>query len=109
MGGRHSARPVPTLILCVQVIETYSVSEHHTPTWQRSTPPVRSVGCWLCRDARERALVRRWRYRGGARGGRGVSAWGDAAVALLRTQRGYRNVPVDDDAQILRFADEEES
>jgi hypothetical protein len=26
----------------------------------------------------------------------------------LRTQRGYRTVPVDEDAQILRFADEEE-
>ena len=43
-----------------------------------------------------------------------VVAFGAVAERLrgttlpLRTQRGYRNVPVDEDAQILRFEDEEE-
>ena len=38
-----------------------------------------------------------------------VAEWVRGATLPLRTQRGYRNVPVDEDAQILRFADEEES
>lgn len=37
-----------------------------------------------------------------------VSEWAHGATLSLRVQRGYRNVPVDEDAQILRFADEEE-
>ncbi|KAH8981343.1 Oligoxyloglucan reducing end-specific cellobiohydrolase [Lactarius akahatsu] len=37
-----------------------------------------------------------------------VAEWARGATLSLRTQRGYRNVPVDEDAQILRFADEEE-
>lgn len=28
-------------------------------------------------------------------------------MMALRAQRGYRNVPIDEDAQILRFEDEE--
>ena len=37
-----------------------------------------------------------------------VAEWARSATLSLRTRRGYRNVPVDEDAQILRFADEEE-
>ncbi|KAI0262354.1 Oligoxyloglucan reducing end-specific cellobiohydrolase [Gloeopeniophorella convolvens] len=37
-----------------------------------------------------------------------VAGWLRSAALGMRTRRGYRNVPVDEDAQILRFADEEE-
>ena len=32
----------------------------------------------------------------------------DGLVSGVRSRRGYRDVPVDEDAQILRFEDEEE-
>lgn len=38
-----------------------------------------------------------------------VAEWVRDATFSLRSRRGYRDVPVDEDAQILRFADEEES
>ncbi|KAF8264511.1 Oligoxyloglucan reducing end-specific cellobiohydrolase [Lactarius quietus] len=37
-----------------------------------------------------------------------VAEWVRETSLPLRTRRGYRDVPVDEDAQILRFADEEE-
>ncbi|KAI0248766.1 Oligoxyloglucan reducing end-specific cellobiohydrolase [Lactifluus subvellereus] len=37
-----------------------------------------------------------------------VGRWVHEAMLTLRARRGYRNVAVDEDAQILRFADEEE-
>lgn len=36
-----------------------------------------------------------------------ASEWVRDATFALRSRRGYRDVPVDEDAQILRFADEE--
>jgi hypothetical protein len=36
-----------------------------------------------------------------------VAAWVREVTWSLRSQRGYRNVAVDEDAQILQFADEE--
>jgi len=38
-----------------------------------------------------------------------VAEWVRDVTLPLRRRRGYRDVPVDEDAQILRFADEEES
>lgn len=38
-----------------------------------------------------------------------AAEWVRDATLPLRRRRGYRDVPVDEDAQILRFADEEES
>jgi hypothetical protein len=37
-----------------------------------------------------------------------VAEWVRDATFSLRSRRGYRDVPVDEDAQILRFADDEE-
>lgn len=37
-----------------------------------------------------------------------ASEWVRDATFSLRSRRGYRDVPVDEDAQILRFADEQE-
>ena len=36
-----------------------------------------------------------------------VSATWEDSTSRFRSQSGYRNVPVDEDAQVLRFADEE--
>ena len=36
-----------------------------------------------------------------------VSSKFDSATSGYRTSRGYRNIPVDEDAQVLRFEDEE--
>jgi hypothetical protein len=38
-----------------------------------------------------------------------VAEWVRDTTLPLQRRRGYRDVPVDEDAQILRFADEEES
>ena len=37
-----------------------------------------------------------------------VAEWVRGVTLPMRARRGYRDVPVDEDAQILRFADEEE-
>ncbi len=37
-----------------------------------------------------------------------VAEWTRETTDKLRARRGYRNIPVDEDAQILRFADEGE-
>ena len=37
-----------------------------------------------------------------------IAGWVRDAGFAVRSRRGYRDVPVDEDAQILRFADEEE-
>lgn len=36
-----------------------------------------------------------------------ISSTAEGLATSMRSRRGYRNIPVDEDAQILRFEDEE--
>jgi len=76
---------------------------HYPPTWQRRVPTFHWIGFV------ETLVSVPWFITS-------VAAVAYEAVAdrlrgktqPLRTQRGYRNVPFDEDAQILRFADKKE-